>query len=216
LKQARSSPRIGAVVLAAGASTRLGYPKQLIVHEGEPLVRRIAMAAIEIGASPVVVVLGANVGLIARVLSDLAVTTVVNRDWSKGLASSLEIGLSTVFEDASCDGVLVTLADQPLVDAAALRRLIAAFDEQRRIVASAYDDTIGVPAVFAREHVGELMRLTGDAGAGSWLRSRRNDVTCIPLGLAALDIDTSSDAARLASDPTADRYDAAPDGLGRH
>jgi molybdenum cofactor cytidylyltransferase len=173
----------------------------LIVHEGEPLVRRIAMAAVEAGASPVVVVLGANATIIAPALSGLAsVTTIVNREWSNGLASSLTVGLSAVFADASCDGVLVTLADQPLVDAAALKRLIAAFDGERRIVASAYDDTMGVPAVFAREHFEDLMRLTGDAGAGSWLRSRPNEVTRVPLGVASLDIDTSSDAARLIHD----------------
>jgi molybdenum cofactor cytidylyltransferase len=173
----------------------------LIVHEGEPLVRRIALAAVEAGASPVVVVLGANATMIAPALSDLAsVTTIVNGEWSKGLASSLVAGLSAVFKDASCDGVLVTLADQPLVDAAALKRLVAAFDGERRIVASAYDDTIGVPAVFAREHIEDLMRLTGDAGAGAWLRSRSNDVTRVPLGVASLDIDSSSDAARLIHD----------------
>jgi CTP:molybdopterin cytidylyltransferase MocA len=77
--------------------------------------------------------------------------------------------------------------------------LVAAFDGERRIVASAYENTVGVPAVFAREHVDDLMRLTGDAGAGSWLRSQPNEVTCIPLDVAAVDIDTPSDAARLAS-----------------
>ena len=178
----------------------MGFPKQLIMHEGEPLVRRIAAAAVEAGASPVVVVLGANAEMIAPVLTGLAsVTTVVNREWSKGLASSLATGLSALFEDAACDGVLVTLADQPLVDAAALRRLVAAFDNERRIVASAYNHTMGVPAVFAREHVDALMRLTGDAGAGSWLRSRPNEVTLIPLDVAAFDIDTPSDTAPLAS-----------------
>jgi CTP:molybdopterin cytidylyltransferase MocA len=178
----------------------MGSPKQLIVHEGEPLVRRVAVAAVDAGASPVVVVLGANAAMIAPALSGIAsVRTVVNPEWSKGLASSLAAGLSALFEHASCDGVLVTLADQPLVDAAALRRLLAAFDDKRRIVASAYNNTVGVPAVFAREHVDDLLRLTGDAGAGSWLRSRSNEVTRIPLDVAALDIDTPSDAARLAS-----------------
>ena len=162
------------------------------------MVRRIAMAAVEAGASPVVVVLGANAEMIAPVLLGLAsVTTVVNRQWSNGLASSLATGLSAVLEDTPCDAVLVTLADQPHVNAAALRRLIAAFDGERRIVASAYDNTMGVPAVFAREHVDALMRLTGDAGAGAWLRSRPREVTCVPLDLAALDIDTLSDAAHL-------------------
>ena len=178
----------------------MGFPKQLIVHEGEPMVRRIAVAAVEAGASPVVVVLGANAEIVAPALSGLAsVRTVVNREWSKGLASSLAAGLSVVIEDASCDAVLVTLADQPLVDAAALRRLIVAFDGERRIVASSYDDTMGVPAVFAREHVDALIQLTGDAGAGSWLRSRANEVTLVPLDVAALDIDTHADAATLAS-----------------
>jgi CTP:molybdopterin cytidylyltransferase MocA len=201
LSSAKSRARIGAVVLAAGASTRLGAPKQLLTHEGEPLVRRIAAAAVEAGADPVVVVLGANATMIAPALSGLAsVTTVVNREWSNGLSSSLAAGLSAVFQDASCDAVLVTLADQPLIDAAALRRLMAAFDDERRIVASAYDDTIGVPALFAREHVEDLTRLTGDAGAGAWLRSRPNEVTCIPFGGAAFDIDTSTDAARLIHD----------------
>lgn len=144
------------------------------------------------------VVLGANAEMIAPVLLGLAsVTTVVNRQWSDGLASSLATGLSAVLEDTPCDAVLVTLADQPHVNAAALRRLIAAFDGERRIVASAYDNTMGVPAVFAREHVDALMRLTGDAGAGTWLRSRPSEVTCVPLDLAALDIDTLSDAAHL-------------------
>ena len=176
----------------------MGFPKQLIVHEGEPLVRRIAKAAIEAGANPVVVVLGANAETVATALSGLErVRTVVNQQWNMGLASSLVAGLAVVLEDASCEGVLITLADQPLVDAAALRRLISAFGGERRIVASSYDDTMGVPALFAREYFADLMRLTGDAGAGSWLRSRPSEVTCVPLDVAAVDIDTVSDTAHL-------------------
>jgi molybdenum cofactor cytidylyltransferase len=178
----------------------LGFPKQLIVHEGEPLVRRIAAAAAEACAGPVVVVLGANAETIAPALAGLpSVRTVVNRKWSNGLASSLATGLSEVLEDPTCDAVLVTLADQPHVDATALKRLIAAFDGDHRIVASAYNNTMGVPAVFGREHVDALMHLTGDAGAGAWLRSRPSEVTCVSLDVAAIDIDTLSDAAPLAS-----------------
>lgn len=158
------------------------------------------MAAVQAGASPVVVVLGADAAMIAPALLGLAsVTTVVNEEWSKGLASSLVTGLSAVLEDAECDAVLVTLADQRLVDTAALSRLIAAFGGERRIVASAYNNTIGVPAVFAREHMDDLMRLTGDAGAGAWLRSRPSDVTCVPLDVAAFDIDTPLECGPVAS-----------------
>jgi molybdenum cofactor cytidylyltransferase len=180
----------------------MGFPKQLIMHEGEPLVRRIARAAVEAGASPVVVVLGSSAEMIAPALSGLAsVSTIINEHWRDGLASSLASGLAALFDDAACDAVLVTLADQPLVNAAALRRLLAPFDDERRIVASAYDNTMGVPAVFAREYVDELMHLTGDAGAGAWLRSRPSEVTCVPLDAAAFDIDTPSDAAPFAPLP---------------
>ncbi len=161
-------------------------------------MRRIAAAAAEAGAEPVIVVLGANAGEIAPALSDLpSVHVVVNEHWRNGLASSLVAGLESVLARAAPDAVLVTLADQPFVDAAALRRLIAGFDEERRIVASTYDGVIGVPALFAREHVDDLMQLTGEAGAASWLRARRGEVTCIPLAGAAADIDTPADAARL-------------------
>jgi CTP:molybdopterin cytidylyltransferase MocA len=95
--------------------------------------------------------------------------------------------------------VLVTLADQPLVDADALRRLIAAFSRERRIVASGYSDTIGVPALFGWEHAPGLAGLTGDVGAGGWLRRRRAEVTCVALGAAALDVDRPADVARLSA-----------------
>jgi molybdenum cofactor cytidylyltransferase len=161
-------------------------------------VRRTAVAALDAGASRVVVVLGANAVTIAPALAGLtSVAMVINPDWERGLASSLAVGLSAFLADDVCDAVLVTLADQPLVDGAALRRLIAPFDDEHRIVASGYDGTIGVPALFGREHLDDLMRLTGDRGAGSWLRARQNEVTRVPLYSAAFDIDRPSDVARL-------------------
>lgn len=195
---AKSPRRIGAIVLAAGASTRLGLPKQLLAHENQPLVRRASVAALDAGVSRVVVVLGAHAAAVASALSDLpSVTTAVNPNWERGLASSLAVGVSAIAADTLCDAVLVTLADQPFVDSSALRRMVAAFDEEHRIIASAYDGTIGVPALFGREHFDDLQRLTGDHGAGSWLRSRRNEVTSLPLYSASLDIDSPSDLARL-------------------
>ena len=195
-----SAPRIGALVLAAGASKRLGSPKQLMVHEGVPLVRRAAIAAVDAGANPVVVVLGANASIIEPALRGLAsVTIVVNADWANGMASSLAAGLRALGDAVAYDAILVTLADQPFVDAGALKRLIAAFDNEHRLVASAYNGVIGVPAVFAREHVAELMQLEGDSGAGQWLRRRSGEVTAIPLDAGAVDIDTPADETRLLS-----------------
>jgi Uncharacterized MobA-related protein len=120
-----------------------------------------------------------------------------NVEWSSGLASSLALGARHVIENRESDAALVTLADQAFVDGAALALLIAAFDDKHRLVASSYDGVIGVPALFAREYLEDLTRLTGDSGAGGWLRARRDVVTAIPLQRAALDIDTPSDSALL-------------------
>jgi molybdenum cofactor cytidylyltransferase len=188
-------------VLAAGASTRMGFPKQLIEYEREPLVRRAARAALECGAQPVVVVLGANAEMIAPALDSLEgrIRVVVNDNWKIGLSSSLRAGLRALSEDEACDGVLVTLADQPLVDANTLQQLLAAFDDEHRIVASAYSETVGVPALFGREHIPALMRLEGDSGAGTWLRNQ-SGVTQIRLDDVARSVETPADIAELLGD----------------
>ncbi|HEY8164102.1 MAG TPA: nucleotidyltransferase family protein [Gemmatimonadaceae bacterium] len=192
--------RVAGVVLAAGGSTRFGSPKQLIVDEGEMLVRRAARVAYEAGADPVIVVLGSDADLIAPQLDGMpAVTTIVNHEWRTGLASSLVAGLRAASALGDCEAVLVTLADQPSIDASEIKRLIDAFDDRHRIIASSYDNVIGVPAVFGVEYVDELSRLEGDAGAGSWLRRRESEVTQIALVSGHLDVDTPEDLAELQS-----------------
>jgi len=180
----------------------MGHAKQLILHAGEPLVLRVARSAMAAGADPVIVVVGAHAAEVGAAVSSLAGVRVVrNSGWESGLASSLASGLGAAVEDEACDGILVMLADQPLVDAGVLGPLIAAFRAGARIVASGYDGVPGVPAVFGREHAPALTGLTGDAGAGRWLRARLPEVTIVPLERAALDLDTPEDLARLA-DPS--------------
>ena len=194
--------RVGAVVLAAGASSRLGMPKQLLVHEGEALVRRAARAAILAGADPVLVVLGADASRVRAALDGLAgVHVVENERWSDGLASSLAAGVRALLVAAPVDAVLVTLADQPLVGATELSALLARLGDgdDDRIVAAEYAGTIGVPAVIGREHADALLALSGDRGAGAWLRSQGDRVARVPMPAAAMDVDTPDDAARLAA-----------------
>ena len=163
-----------------------------------PLVRKSTDAALAAGACPVFVVLGASAQYVAPALENLAnVFVLENVNWRSGLSSSLALGVRAVLDEKSADGALVTLADQAFVDGAALASLIAAFDESRRLVASSYDGVIGVPALFGREFLVELTALSGDAGAGAWLRARAKDVTAVALEKAALDIDTPGDASLL-------------------
>jgi len=191
--------RIGAIVLAAGSSTRLGEPKQLIDLHGQPLVRRAVYAAKEAGAYEVIVVVGALAEKVMAAVGNLTnVTMALNPDWKTGLASSLAAGLEAA-KRLQLDGVLVMTTDQPLIDAATLRKLIQTFDDEHRIVASAYNDIVGVPAVFGAEYFDDLMKLKGDEGAGRWLRSRPNDVTTISIDNASIDIDVPVDVARLLS-----------------
>lgn len=180
----------------------MGHPKQLILHAGKPLVTHAAEAALGAGATPVVVVLGARAEEIHPALSHLSgVTTVTNSGWASGLASSLATGLRAALHDTTWDGVLALLADQPLVDAPVLRRIIAEFAAGARIVASGYDGVPGVPALFGREHVPELMGLTGDTGAAPWLRDRARETAIVPLHGAVLDVDTPADVQRLDGRP---------------
>ncbi len=164
-------------------------------------MRKAAASAAEAGARPVLVIVGASADTVTAALKGLeGVDTVYNARWESGLASSLEAGLAVLAADPKCDGALVMVADQPLIEVQALRRLLDAFDEQDRIVASSYNDIVGVPVVLGSEHFNDLMNLKGDEGAGRWLRARLSQVTQIEVASASVDIDTPADAERLASD----------------
>jgi molybdenum cofactor cytidylyltransferase len=196
--------RVTALVLAAGASSRMGRPKQLLPLEGSPLVRRAAQAALEAGCEDVVVVVGAYAEEVAAAVTDLRVRVARNSAWREGLGASLRCGARAAHEapDGPADAILVVLADQPRVDAALLSRLVAAFRcEGRELVACAYAGRLGPPALFAGRHRAALATLGGDRGAQVLLEGCASDVHRIPFEDGALDVDTPEDYARLAGAP---------------
>jgi len=159
------------------------------------------MSAAEVGASPVIVVLGAEASEIAPSLAGLdSVSSITNDQWQLGLASSLTAGIREVQRvSPRCDAVLITTVDQPLVGVEVLRVLLGAFADDARLVAAEYSNTIGVPAIIGSEHLAAMLTLAGDAGAGRWLRERMSDVMRVAMPEAAIDIDTAEDRARLAT-----------------
>ena len=199
---------LGALVLAAGGSTRLGHAKQLVVHEGRALVVRAVDAARDAGTDPVVVVLGAEADAVNAVLTDPSVVRVVNPRWAEGVGTSLAEGLRAIVERAPrVHGVLIALADQPLVERASLDRLITAWRAADRvapsrggrmtIAAAAYAGTVGVPAIFGRAHFDALRALPPASGASALLRAAGAPVVQVAMPEAAMDVDTPDDLARL-------------------
>ena len=191
--------RVAAVVLAAGGSTRFGKPKQLAIFQGEPFVRRIAAAAKDAGCAPIVVVVGADAAQITSVLAGLPVSIAEHPNWSNGLGSSIAVGVkhaATIAADL--DAAILLACDQPLVNAAALRQLIQLHLEKGKpIVASAYAETLGIPALFNRSYFADLLQLKGDSGAKGIILARRHDVASFNFPGAAIDIDTTADYEKL-------------------
>jgi len=137
---------IAAIVLAGGASRRLGRPKQLVAYRGQPLVRRIAIEA-RAACDRVIVVLGANEAQIRPVLEGLAIAIVSNAEWDEGIASSIRAGVTEARAIGAGAAILLT-CDQPALDARTLDRLIAAYRSGAPIVASRYSGAIGVPSAL--------------------------------------------------------------------
>lgn len=189
------SLRLGAVILAAGASGRMGSPKQLLELGGQSLVARAASAALEGGAWPVIVVLGAAAGQIRPVLARLPVLTVENPEWAEGMASSLRAGLAALRQfERGLDAALVVPCDQPAFSPGTVGKLVAAQRATGRSIAAArYSGRCGAPALFLRGHFAALAALTGEEGARLFLNADPGRVAAVDLPEMAADIDTPED-----------------------
>lgn len=184
---------IPAVVLAAGASTRLGHPKQLVRIADETLIDRTIRIAHDAGASPVFAVLGAHRQQITAAAKLENVQLILNQSWKQGIASSIIAGLQAIAPDAS--GVLFLVSDQPALSAAHLSALIAAFHDAggSSIAASSYAGGHGIPAIFPCTQFARLLQLTGDSGAKVLLINSDCAIASVSFEAGALDIDTEQD-----------------------
>jgi molybdenum cofactor cytidylyltransferase len=195
--------RHAAVILAAGASTRMGTPKQLIELHGRPLIIRAVEAALASNAWPVVVVLGANAEKIRPLLARLPILISENPAWSEGMASSIRTGVTTIQQfSRSLDAVVFALCDQPAFTTDVIRQLVQTHhDTGRGIVAAHYSGRNGAPALFLREHFHTLSVLTGEEGARNLLNGDPAAIATVNLPGLAVDLDTPADVATYRSQP---------------
>jgi molybdenum cofactor cytidylyltransferase len=191
---------VAAILLAAGASRRLGRPKQLLLVNGETLLARNVRIARAAGVSPVFVVLGAERNRIHAAIEVSGAIAVENPHWQSGLASSICEGVAAVEARLPMsDGVLLMNCDQPRLDTPHLSALLSAFESTGReaIAASSYAGTSGVPAVFPARFFAQLKALAGDKGARTLFAQNSDALVTVPFEGGEIDIDTPEDLTHL-------------------
>ena len=185
----------GVIILAAGASTRLGKAKQTLKYKNKSLLKNAIDAANGAGLYPVIVVIGANETEMRNHLEKEIVNVVCNENWKDGIASSIHSGLNYLEKYMKpLENIVLMVCDQPFVDEKLLRSLLETKQSSNKtIVACSYKDTVGVPALFDNIHFPELLALIGNEGAKKVLLKHPDSLAVIPFPAGAIDIDTVAD-----------------------
>ena len=187
-------PPVGAVILAAGGSSRMGEPKQLLTIAGKPMVRRVTETVCAAGLEQVVVVVGAHAERVEEALKGLPVRVITNRRWAEGMSTSLAIGLGALHPDVQA--AFVVLADQPELTVELLRSLTARYQTTGApIVAPFYRGQRGNPVLFDRGLFAELRTVEGDQGGRALLDRYRDSLERVAVADPAvlMDVDTRQD-----------------------
>ncbi|WP_341215969.1 nucleotidyltransferase family protein [uncultured Wocania sp.] len=190
------SSNISVVILAAGASKRMGTPKQLLKWGNTTLLGNAIETALKLSVKEMIVVLGANYNAIKKELGHYPITILNNEDWQKGLGKSLAFGVEYITSSKQkVDGILVTLADQPLINAEFLNKLIDEFNKKEHpIIATSYKNKkYGVPVIFDKIYFEELLALNDDYGAKHLLKKNKSLVKILIPELENLDLDLKAD-----------------------
>jgi len=185
----------GIIILAAGSSSRLGQPKQLLQFNGYTLLRNTIIQAKLVPHNLVVVVTGAHKDIIDKELAYTSAKVAFNKQWEVGMASSINVGLHKMLAiNPEVETCIITVCDQPFVTAKVLNHLLEEHQKSGKgIVASAYAETLGTPVLFHRNYFEALLNLKGQEGAKKMLQLYKDDVAQIPFEKGAIDIDTADD-----------------------
>jgi molybdenum cofactor cytidylyltransferase len=186
---------IGAVILAAGESSRFGQSKQLIQFRGKSLVRRIVDAASEADCAPIIVVAGNDRDKIENELKQSGTTIAANENWRGGIGTSIRTGVQHLIDNApNIETIVLLVCDQPFVDSSVIKKLIALRETTNKaIVASSYAETLGVPTLFGRSCFAELLALDDETGAKPIIFANLERVAEFAFLEGRVDIDSAED-----------------------
>ncbi len=187
--------KVGFLILAAGDSSRMGRPKQLLEYNGKTLIEHTLEAANEIN-DRILVILGGNHRLVETKLKTEGINIRYNANWEEGLGSSVRMGLNELLmEYPDLDAVILCVCDQPFISGSLFKLMINSVDIQqdRSIVASAYAQTLGVPVLFSKFYFEDLITLRGKEGAKVLLAKYKEQVISVRFDNGAVDIDTPED-----------------------
>lgn len=190
---------VGLMILAAGASTRMGTPKQLLPYQGRSLLRHTAEVAITSQCYPIVVVLGSQPNRIKSEIDSLALHIVENKRWVEGMGSSIQAGMAHLMTlNSNLEAITIALCDQPFVSCQLFNQLVQVYwSNHSAIVASEYAGTLGVPALFSHALFAELLALDAGMGAKHVIQKHIDQVYRVPFPKGAIDIDTPKDYEQL-------------------
>ncbi|MEL6223856.1 MAG: nucleotidyltransferase family protein [Cyanobacteria bacterium J06627_8] len=188
-----SKHSIAIIILAAGASRRMGQPKQLLSYRGQTLLSHVIQCALASSCSSVIIVLGAHSSKIAPTIEQFSIEIIINSDWHQGVSSSIRCGLNYLREK-SIGGVIFLTCDQPFISTEIIERLIRLYDQSNQpIIASQYGKIVGIPCLFTCSVYPELMQVQGDSGAKSIIKKNRSRIATVEFPRGAIDLDTPAD-----------------------
>lgn len=186
---------IGIVLLAAGSSSRLGKPKQLLQYNNQSLFRHSLNAALHSETEFILVVLGANADLLRKEMDTEKAYLISNVNWKEGMASSIICGMNALTKIApAIEAVIIMVCDQPHITPLLLNDIIRTHQETgKKIVASTYEGITGPPVLFHKDIFSELMQLKGDFGARAIVQQFPDEVATVLFEKGNIDIDTRED-----------------------
>jgi molybdenum cofactor cytidylyltransferase len=186
---------ISILLLAAGSSSRMGRPKQLLLVEGKPLLLRTLHIALASKANNTVVVLGHQAKEIQSILNTQPVSVIVNPQWENGMGNSFKFGLAEILKfKPDTSAVLTLVCDQPLLTTHHLDELLDTYASTGKpIITSGYSDVQGVPAIFDRSIFPELFSIDDHQGAKHVIEKNPNRIVIVPFKGGEVDLDTPED-----------------------